>query len=420
MQNISRQFLDSSAENLRALQNQISESENLSDALLNEVFRTLHTIKGTAQALGFEASSRFAHQLENLLSDAKNGQKAPDKILLSDGLKALTQTLIEKDFIIPSHITEKLGVFIPDNSVADISVSELPSKISNHLSAQEKKAIASALKNGENLYCLEAGFELKSFTIGLKTLREDLNRNGNVIAVFAGEKPESEISFRVLFSGKSEAKVIEKLARKFSAEIVFQKNVSNNLSSDLQTVLAQIETHGKELAHKLGKEIRFETSFENINLSPENLKIVFESLLHLVRNAVDHAIEVPADRLAKGKNAQGTIKINLNSTENNLILAIEDDGSGVDLKKIRGLARERNLVPANQVLSEQDALELIFLPEFSTAENVSEISGRGVGLDAVKEMIENAGGEINIKSQKDAGTKFEISLPTADLIIDES
>lgn len=411
MQSIRRQFLLSSTENLRALQADIRQKENISQDFFNEIFRSLHTVKGTAQTFGFVSASRLAHELENLLSAAKNGKIAPDKNLLQEGIEALIQSLQSENFEIPAGLLEKIYDLIPDQTNSDISWFGLPEKISARLSAQEKEAVSAVLQNRESLFCLEVGFTLAEFAVRLKKFREELNRHGKVLAVFPGEKIDAEISFQLLFSAENQITEVEETARDFSAEIIFQKNADLNPGEDFQIILAQITAHGKNTAWQFGKNVEFETSFEAVKLSDEKIKIIFDALLHLIKNAVDHAIETPESRIAKGKNVKGKIKIALKQQENKLNLTISDDGSGIDPEKVREKAFEKNLIHADKTLSERETLDLIFLPGFTTAETVSETSGRGVGLDAVREMIENAGGGIDIKTQKDVGTTFEIVLP---------
>ena len=128
--------------------------------------------------------------------------------------------------------------------------------------------------------------------------------------------------------------------------------------------------------------------------------MIFDVLVHLIRNAVDHAVE-----------SAGKIKINLGTEENNLRLSVSDDGRGIDSEKIKAKAVEKYLVSAAENLTEQETLDLIFLPEFPTASKLTEISGRGIGLDAVKTAVEARGGKINVKSQSGKGTTFEIYLP---------
>ena len=135
-------------------------------------------------------------------------------------------------------------------------------------------------------------------------------------------------------------------------------------------------------------------------LNAKYLNLIFEILLHLVRNAVDHSFD-----------ESGHIEIRLKETDGGINLTLTDDGKGIDLYVIRAKAIEQKLILPDTNLSEQETLDLIFLPGFSTAERVTEISGRGVGLDEVQNLVVNARGTISVESRKDKGTVFEIFLP---------
>lgn len=252
---------------------------------------------------------------------------------------------------------------------------------------------------------------MASFAGGFKNVRESLSRIGEIIAAFPGKSQNAAIGFLLLFSTRETAKQVETIIKDYSAKIIFRKNAEKDFENNLQGVLSQVAAHGESVALNSGKQVEFEVSAEEIELSAEKLKLIFDLLLHLVRNAADHAVETAETRKSKGKNAKAAIKIEIKTEKNLLILKVEDDGRGIDLEKIREKAVEKNLISAENESSEAVLLDLIFQPEFSTAKKLTEISGRGVGLDAVKTAVENAGGKISIKSRKDVGTTFEISLP---------
>ncbi|HSK72047.1 MAG TPA: ATP-binding protein [Pyrinomonadaceae bacterium] len=415
MQDIRRQFLLSAA---RSLENHLKNSDNFSDSFLQELFRTLHTIKGTAQTFGLENAGRLAHQLENLLQagkDKKISNIEDSRNLLTEGIRALIKILDGEEDAVPTKLVEKIRAIIPVGNEPEIpalnSPAQIPEEIFKQLSEQEKSAVFAAQRNGKNLFGLEIGFDLTNFAVGLKNARESLSRIGEIIATFPGKNPNTPVGFLFLFSTQENERQVEEIIEDYSAKIIFKEIAEKNFENNLQAILSRVVEHGKTVAGNSGKQVEFEVSIEEIKLSGEKLKIIFDALLHLVRNAVDHAVETAERREFKGKHAKARIKIGLNIEENQLILKVEDDGRGIDLEKIREKALEKNLISPETELSEEQLLDLIFLPEFSTAEKLTEISGRGVGLDAVKNAVENAGGRIGIKSRKDAGTTFEISLP---------
>ena len=410
MNNLQKDFLHRSRANLENLSARANLENSLSTELLRETFRTLHTIKGTAQTFGFAASAHLAHELENLLSAAKTGADFSDsnvKDVLTEGFALLIKSFGQAEsFDVPESFLRKIHELAPDSAPPEnYFAAQIPDEIARQLSEYEKTVFASAVRRGQNIFCVEADFDFADFSDEFKKLRENLSANGEIIATLPNPNSaaKNKIGFLIYFAGqKSEA------FANFPIETVRQ---SFSFADDSDGILAQSAAHGKDLAQKLGKEIEFKISNDETGLSNENLKLIFDILLHLVRNAIDHAIENPEERRAKGKDALGKIEISLKTNENGLELSVKDDGKGIDLEKIKAKAIEKNLFSTAKILTEAEMLDLIFLPEFSTRETLSEISGRGVGLDAVRNLIENAGGKISVESLKDAGTTFEIFLP---------
>jgi chemotaxis protein histidine kinase CheA len=343
----------------------------------------------------------LAHELENLLS--AEIRENSNQILL-EGLEFLRRSFEKKDFSFPEEYIEKLRKIAPSenkpqnfNSIS----SKFPPETFSLLSSQEKTALDAELEKNKNLFCIEIGFEISNFSAGLKNFREVLSNSGEIIATFPSRKfnAQGKIGFQILFTSLKKTEQIQKIAKDFAAEIIFDSS-PEIFKSDLQGILAQTVSHGKIVAENLGKSVEFEVSAENIEISVKNLKLIFDSLLHLVRNAIDHAFET-----------SGKIKIELGSKENGLFIKVSDNGCGIDLDEIRAKAIEKNLIQTTQKFPDEATLELIFQSEFSTALKVSEISGRGVGLDAVKNAVENADGKITVESKINEGTNFEIILP---------
>lgn len=418
MNNLQQDFLKQSIENLENLIGQLQKENStgaFSENFSRQSFRTLHTIKGTAQTFGFPVSGNLAHQLENLLSVVKNGQiyeKENCKSLLLDGLELLKKTFKQKNVEIPPVFFEKLKKLAPRENDSAIQTPELPARLFSQLSNREKNVVLSAEQTGKNLFCLEIDFELTKFAEGITNFRDILSEKCEIIATLPGRTSNApgKINFQILLATAESAENIKSVADRYSAEIVFEKP-QIDFSNDLQGVFGQVVAHGENLADRLGKAIDFEGLTRNEKIPPGILQIIFDALIHLTRNAVDHAIELPEDRVAKNKSARGAVKIQFFSDENNYRLTVNDDGRGIDREKIREKAVKKKIVSDAGSLSDQAALDLIFAPEFSTAERLTEISGRGVGLDAVKDSIEKAGGKIKVSSRPDVGTIFEISLP---------
>lgn len=169
----------------------------------------------------------------------------------------------------------------------------------------------------------------------------------------------------------------------------------------------------RDVARNLKKEVNLLTEGEDTDLDKNLVEALADPLIHLVRNSVDHGIEMPDEREVKGKPRAGTVKLSAAQEGDHILLTIADDGAGMDAEKLRRLAVKKNLMDAEAAsrLSDQEAYELIMAPGFSTKEEITDISGRGVGMDVVKNSINKLSGSIEIDSQKGAGTTIRIKLP---------
>ena len=174
----------------------------------------------------------------------------------------------------------------------------------------------------------------------------------------------------------------------------------------------------RDTAAQLGKEIRLTIEGEETELDRTVIEEIGDPLIHMLRNAADHGIEPPAERLAAGKPAAGTIRLRASHQGGAVVLEIADDGRGLDPARIRAKAIERGIIPAAAVLDARDTLDLIFAPGFSTAEQVSDLSGRGVGMDVVRRNLERIRGKVEISSIPGQGTSFTISMPLTLAIIE--
>ena len=189
-------------------------------------------------------------------------------------------------------------------------------------------------------------------------------------------------------------------------------------TTSVRRVLQRIPRTANDLARALGKRVRVELVGEEVEVDRAILDHLDEPLLHLVRNAVDHGIETPEERKRAGKDPVGTIRLSATQSSGRLYVQVEEDGRGIDLEKVRQRAVERGLV-AEMVAEDLPAeriCELIFEPGISTRDEVTEVSGRGVGMDAVKRGVESLGGSVTLANRPGAGTLAEIELPTMDAL----
>jgi two-component system chemotaxis sensor kinase CheA len=174
----------------------------------------------------------------------------------------------------------------------------------------------------------------------------------------------------------------------------------------------------RDVAQRLGKQIELKLTGEQTELDKTVLERIGDPLVHLVRNSIDHGIEMPDARVAAGKSAAGTVHLEAFHRGSAIVIEVSDDGQGLDSDRILAKARAKGLIGPSETPSQEAIFELIFLPGFSTAEQTTDLSGRGVGMDVVRRNIKSLGGKIDIRSQRGKGSRFTISLPLTLAIVD--
>lgn len=174
----------------------------------------------------------------------------------------------------------------------------------------------------------------------------------------------------------------------------------------------------RELASKTGKKVRLEMHGENTEVDRSIIERLGDPLTHIIRNSIDHGIEAPSQRSAAGKVEEGTIHLSAEHRGGRIVVEVRDDGAGIDPERVLKKAREKGLVSPDAVLSEDEINNLIFLPGFSTASTISDISGRGVGMDVVRRNIQDVGGRITLKSERGRGMTLQLALPLTLAVMD--
>jgi two-component system chemotaxis sensor kinase CheA len=187
----------------------------------------------------------------------------------------------------------------------------------------------------------------------------------------------------------------------------------------LEQVFDKLARMVRKIAREVGKEIEFDVSGGDVELDKLIVEDLSDPLMHLIRNAIDHAIEPPDVRARLGKPRAGRVTLTAGQRGNHVRIVVADDGAGIDEERVRDVALERGLLTPDEAkeISPRDLLSLIFAPGFSTARSVSELSGRGVGLDVVKTNIANLSGRIDVHTRPGKGTTFEITLPVTLAIV---
>lgn len=213
--------------------------------------------------------------------------------------------------------------------------------------------------------------------------------------------------------------------RELAREIKAQYSVINRIAEDMQhaimkvrmlpvgTIFQRFGRLVRDISKKLGKDVQLVIEGEETEADKNVIESLADPLIHILRNSLDHGLELPDIRLAAGKPARGTLKVSARQEGDRVVLDITDDGAGIDTSRVRAKAVERGLIPADRAehLSEHEAAQLVFLPGFSTAEKISDLSGRGVGMDVVRSAVERINGSVELSSERGKGTRIRLALP---------
>lgn len=197
-----------------------------------------------------------------------------------------------------------------------------------------------------------------------------------------------------------------------------QDSVMAIRAQPVKSVFQRLPRLAREVAAMTGKQIRLLTEGEGTEVDKTVIEHLSDPLTHMIRNAIDHGVEAPEVRIQNGKPVEGTIRLAALHRSGRVVIEISDDGAGINRPRVRASAIEKGLIPADAALSDEEIDNLIFMPGFSTAETVSDISGRGVGMDVVRRSIQALGGRISIASRPGEGSKFTMSLPLTLAVLD--
>jgi two-component system chemotaxis sensor kinase CheA len=175
----------------------------------------------------------------------------------------------------------------------------------------------------------------------------------------------------------------------------------------------------RDMARGVGKQVIIEMIGEDTEIDKNLVDSLSDPMIHLIRNSIDHGVELPDERIKKGKNVQGLVTLKSEQVGNNVEITISDDGKGISPDFMRNICVKKNLVdkPEAELMTDAEALHMLFLPGFSTAEKVTDLSGRGVGMDVVKTTVERLNGSVSIDSTPDVGTSFKLTIPLTMAIV---
>lgn len=479
------------------------EKEPENQETIHQLFRTAHTLKGSAYTVGFQAIGDLVHHIEDFMGAVRDGRTRVMPGVVDLVLKAvdLVRTLMRRDqnqvgktrsrFMAVMRDLKKLeqglSLEAPTPAVADLSVREAatlgsqeqeqqqdsdPTRANEAKGVEEREVIRVSRDRLERLLNLVGELvigrgRLEQRLVMLEQLSSQVqackNRLLDAVRTFEDKhtftfptisKGDGEPSGPA-FSGLSDFGALEFdkyddfniLSRRISEVTADIGESMSQLSGSIRhahedmgqlqqltlgmrdeiararmvpigTPFTRFRRAVREMVRTTGKEVTLVTSGEHTEVDTNVVERLVDPLIHLVRNAVYHGIESTAIRIAKGKPAGGTVYLHAAHRGNAVVVEVEDDGAGLDLEKIKSKAIARGLVRADAVasLSDTDIIKFIFMPGFSTADQVGDQAGRGVGLDVVKRVIESMNGHIEVESVRGVGTKLTLQLPLTLLI----
>ena len=392
-----RLFVDEATDHLvemsraLALLGEDTAAEARADAI-DTLFRMAHSIKGMAASLDYDAVSTLAHRLEDWLEPLRSGSALSEHglPLLFESVRALEEMVgivdesgtspgPREDLIarlsqpVEQEMADEPGA-ARERGAAPVAPPPLPRWVRVRTKAIDR-FLAGVGELVQRQSCLEALHRSAPFWEHQREFSDELDRMARV--------------FREL-----------------------RRNVLDIRVTPVRRVLERLPRIAGELAHQLGKKVRVELSGEEVEADRAVLDRLDDPLLHLVRNAVDHGIEPPEERERAGKDPVGRICLSASAAAGRLRVRVEEDGRGIDVEAVRRRAIERGMLleEVAEDLTPERISEFIFEPGISTRDEVTEVSGRGVGLDAVKRTVEELGGTLTVHSEEGNGTAFEIEI----------
>ena len=410
MDDLTKEFIAESQEGLDRMERCLTELETRpgdGEQLVGEIFRAVHTIKGTTGFLGFERLEKLAHAGEHLLGALREGKLAVTSDLISgllrlmDGLRAIL-TLIEA--------TGSEGTRAGDDDTALIEELVALNVASPVVAAGAGTAAITVGQKPAGAAAAPVTMSGNAAALSDKTLRIDvevLNRMMNLVG-------ELVLTRNQMLQSGVEATNFPELARRLdSVTADLRETVMQARMQPVGNLFGKFPRMVRDLAQTCGREVRIEFSGQETGLDKSLLEAIKDPLTHAVRNAVDHGIEAPAVRVMAGKPSEGCLRLRAFHQSGSVVIELADDGAGIAIERVLAKAVERGLVTPEQAegMTEREALQLIFLPGFSTAAAVTTVSGRGVGMDVVRANVEKVGGSVELESKVGVGTTLRLRVP---------
>ncbi len=442
MKEIIDDFIVESSELIETVTQDIVTIEKNPDSdIINGIFRAVHTVKGTSSFLGFSILSSLAHKAEDVLGMIRKGELQPDEEIADVLLEAvdLMKVLIDD---IRAAGSEQHGTDEILERLQRIGKKEQPKKPIGEMLVEEN-----VLTRNELDQALKKQNEDKEKRLGEILVEEKLLTESQLKSFLSKQKVhKEEQTIRIdvkklddlmnlvgeLVLGKNRLMLVNSLVRKGSSDnaqafdnLGDVTNYIESITNDLQlsVMRARLVPIGKlfnkiprlvrDLAGEFKKEIDLKLEGEETELDRSLIEALHDPMIHMIRNSVDHGIEMPADREAKGKPRKGNLSVRAYNEGNHVIIEILDDGKGINLQAVRDKVKEKGLMNDTELagLSPKEVMNLIFIPGLSTAQKLSSVSGRGVGMDVVRTNIEKMNGQAFVDSEEGRWTRLTVKLP---------
>ncbi|MEW6654375.1 MAG: chemotaxis protein CheA [Bacteroidota bacterium] len=413
--------------------------------LLNQIFRSFHTIKGTSGFLGLEALPEVTHKCEDILNKLRKGEavltpQLMDGIILAfDTIKLLVQKIeTEQNENVETNnvcsILKELLYDIDNNKTGETASDkpEVSKEVIAKFEAEEaktaalEKEIVQLEKSKPEEKKVDSIEKAAAASVKENTIRVDVDRLDSLLDIVSelvlGRNRLTQVNSH--FSRENEG---NKFTRDFG-EVTKQIDL---MTTELQLVAMKLRMIKiakifnryprlvRDLTRDLSKDVELIIKGEETEVDKNLIEEINDPLVHIIRNSVDHGVEKPEVRVQAGKPPKGTVILSAEQLGNNIVITVEDDGKGLDPDMLKEKAVSKGLITREKAkeLTKHEAMNLIFLPGFSTAEKVSNVSGRGVGMDVVKTNVSKLRGIINIESEPGKGTKIIFKLPLTLAII---
>jgi two-component system chemotaxis sensor kinase CheA len=395
-----KDFLDDAGEHLNAFEGVLlSLEENGYDKeQIIGALGALHTLKGNSGMMGFESLKGYIHRVEEILKKACDGD-----IGLEDSLGLLLES---------AHALRKAYQAIGADPATKPDLTDETLAL---IRFAEGWRGAAGIKAVDPVSYL--GTKTDTIRVDFKKLDSLLNLVGELL-IFKTRLNQIESEIRQVVPQKSLLRELNTGLELMGKTIAgLQEGIMKARMLPVGRVFGKFHRMVRDLSKSQGKEVRLALEGEDTELDKTVIDELEEPLLHIIRNAIDHGIETPRERLAKGKDHQGTITLSAVQESNHVIIRVRDDGQGIDLGKVRARAIENGLIRPDDPVDRDSVVPLIFFAGFSTREQATDLSGRGIGLDVVSRNIGRLNGQISVDTAEGQGTTFAIKLPLSLAII---